>query len=236
MDRSNIQHKISKYTAKLQNAPTSEKSEVYQRKLSYYNTLQSGGAFENLKGNVREAVTNIAKIKDTIANIGVDQISGLKNDVIAAQGKFNALLSDSIELGATTKKISREVRTLSDASDELRSRIGDEVEGVKAEIKKLGVPELFELMVDLGVNSMDFLDIAKSTTDGSDISAHLADLKKTVADLVDKQSTMKPFEKADIKSEVTKYNQSADDVARGNSTVAAQVTAFKKVLDPLTKL
>jgi len=231
MDRSSVQHKIEKYTAKLQNASTSQKSEIYQRKLNYYNTLQSGGAFDNLKGNVRDAVSNIAKIKQTIENIGTDNISNLKQDVINAQGKFTELLTDSIDLGVATKKISREVGTLSQASDDLRSRIDTEVQGVKDEIKNLGVPALFEQMVDLGVNSWDFIEVAKA---GGDVNEPLTNLKATVQTLMNSQGTMKDFEKADIKKEVSKYLGKVDEI--NNADVASEIAQFKAALTQLENL
>lgn len=173
-----FQHKINKYTFKLNSASDDEQRKLYEQKLAYYKTkVQSGGKDEGageakapespidaFNRHVNSVKANTEKVDEIKAKLEgkKEQLVNIINIIKELKSKHEAAIKATEErIGAAGGEITRLERELSTAKEELEKLINSNKEmdtNYKNKLKELG-EELKKLNSNIDSTDVDSIDL-----------------------------------------------------------------------------
>ena len=208
MNSSEIEHKIRKYTVKLQSAESTESADIYQRKLDYYQKLvQDGGDFfTNIQKQIQAGKKDMAKIQKTIgeAKLDLKSMDNLGAEVKKTGDEFNTMVKSSLEAGQAVGNMAGQLKGLQTASEEFQQNANKDVAAKTAAIEQgmkalkldetglsaiMSVTNLVDGVVSNAQNEKDLSKLVAASLKTSEITQLLSTHKAAI----DANATYKNF-------------------------------------------
>lgn len=193
MDNGDIQHKIRKYTVKLQKVKDIEQSEIYQRKISYYSKLSQsgGGIMDSINKRIAESKEHLKTIESALdVNIpGADKLQALKAKLDAIRGRYDGMVRDTLAMGSNVMELTNEINKMKGKKPNIQGlddlqKITDDLDSDSDKFPQLTQSD-FDTLIELEQSLNDFVTSAEiefnSKADKKTLMAvDLAGLQKAV--------------------------------------------------------